>query len=198
MSNQIREVARAVDAKLAAAKFPFRVAYAPERTDRSDTSNPVILFARDRTDGENVLPPKGQQANGRRVLDRMCGVVIKVYARSSLPGAMVEDHEELADYLVDAVLVALEETCKEGKFSPFEYTEARFMYPEEIVTEDGKPEHWPGVVFLLRLKIGRGVIKRDYLKAVRPTAAPTGVGNQVEVRQQDGDSPEVVPIGTQP
>jgi hypothetical protein len=198
VSNQVYEVAREVGAKLKAAKFPFRVVYAPERTDRSDTSNPVILFMRDRTNGEGIEEPKGQQANGRIVLNRKTGVEIRIYACSNVPGAMVQDHEELADYLIDAVLVALEEVCKEGRFSPFEYGEARFLYPEELVFGDNEPEKYRGVVFVLRLKIGRAVVKRDYLKQIRPTASPVVTGNQVEVRQNDEDDPEVVPIGTQP
>jgi hypothetical protein len=198
MSNQVAEVAREVGEKLKAAKFPFRVVYAPERTDRSDMSNPVILFMRDRMNGEDIEPPKGQQANGRLVLNRKTGVEVRIYACSSLPSARAQDHEELADYLIDAVLVALEEVCKEGRFSPFEYGEARFLYPSELVFDDNEPEKYRGVVFVLRLKIGRGVVKRDYLKQVRPTTTVSEVGSQVEVRQNDEDDPEVVPIGTQP
>lgn len=196
--NLCYEVARELGAKLKAGKYPFRVLYAPERTDRANTADPVILVRRDRDNGEDIRPPIGQQKNGRRVLDRYQGIEIKVYARSSLSGAMPQDHEELADYLVDAVLVALAEITTEEKMTAPEYTEARFMYPEEVVTEKGEPEHWPGVVFLLRLKIGRGVIKRDYLKQVRPVAAPTGVGTTVEVRLKQDDPPEVVSFTTPP
>lgn len=198
MSNQVFEVAHELGVKLEAAKFPFLVEYAPERIDRSDTANPVILVARDRMNGENILPPAQFQVNGRKMLGRACGVEIKVYARSSLPAPMIAEHEELADYIVDAVLCALYEIEKEGKFSPFEFTEARFMFPEEVVTAAGEPELWPGVVYVLRFKIARAVVKRDYLKQVRPQSSADQTGNVVEVRQKDSDSPVNVPIGTQP
>jgi hypothetical protein len=195
--NLCYEVSREVGQKLAALKYPFPVVYARERTSRAN-ADPVILFMRDRVNGETITAPKGQQGNPRKVLDRYSGVEIRIYACAALDGATRQEHEELADYLTDAVLCALEETATESKLGELEYTEARFMYPEELVTEKGEPEHWPGEVFLLRLKIGRGVFRRDYKRQGRPVGSFTGASGEVEVRRENSDDPEVVPYGAQP
>lgn len=196
--NLIYEVSRELGLRLKARKYPFRVHYGPERTNRESNASPVILVCRDRADGEDIQPAVGQQANGRKIATRLQGVEIKIYAQSSLPHATLQEHEELADYLVDAVLVSLYEIAAAEKMGTLEFTEARFMYSNELVTEKGEPEHWPGVVFLLRLKIGRGVLKRDYLKQIRPAAAPTGAGTDVEVRLKSDDPPEVVTVTATP
>src|SRR5690349_20527064 len=186
MSNQTGELARWLDENLRSRKFPFRVRYAPERTDRTQ-HHPVILLMRDTMTSEKVGEAKGTQKNGRKMRTRRIPVVIKIYAKSSLDGATLENHEELADYLVDGIVTALEIWSTSERGGGIEYGEMAFMTPDELVTADGKPEGWPGVVYIMRFTIGRGVIERDYLKQVRPTGTLTGVGSSVEVRQVDED-----------
>lgn len=197
MSNQTFELSRWLGTELAARKFPYRVIYAPERTDRASVM-PVILLSRDLDASESVGTPKGQQANPHKSSTRRIPCKLKIYARASLPGSSVIDHEELADYLVDAVLVALDEWSTAQRGGGIEYGEMQFMTPEELVTDDGKPEGWPGLVYLIRFTIGRGVVKRDFLKQARPTGSINGVGSTVEVRLNTEDEPEVVPVGPQP
>jgi hypothetical protein len=184
------------------------VRYAPERTERSQ-HHPVILMSRDTDTSEKVGTAQGTQKNGRKMRTRRLPVKLKIYAKSSLEGARIEDHEELADYLVDAVVTALEIWSTSERGGGIEYGEMSFMTPDELLASGdltmsagGKPEGWPGVVYLMRFTIGRGVIERDYLKQVRPTATINGVGSTVEVRQvnEDGEplDPEIVPVGPQP
>jgi hypothetical protein len=186
MSNQTSELGKWLDAHLRGRKYPFRVRYAPERTDRS-SRDPVILIARDTMASEKIESAHGTQKNGRKMRTRRIPVVVKIFAKSSLDGARLEDHEELADYLVDAMITALEVWSTSEKGGGIEYVEMSFLTPDELVTSDGKPEGWPGVVYLMRFTIGRGVIELDYLKQVLPTAPINGVGSTVEVRQFDED-----------
>ena len=196
MSNQTAELGKWLDAHLCSRKFPFRVKYAPERTDRAKY-DPVILIMRDTETSEKVETAHGVQKNGRKSRTRRVPVKLKIYAKSSLDGARLEEHEELADYLVDALVTGLVIWSTEERGGALEFGEMAFMTPDEVVTSEGKPEGWPGVVYLMRFTIGRGVVERDYLGQVKPTAAINGVGSVVEVRQVNEDGSAADPA-TQP
>ncbi len=204
MSNQTAEICKWLGAHLRSRKCPFKVRYAPERTDRGNY-DPAILVMRDRETSEKIETAHGTQKNGRKMRTRRIPVKIKVFAKSSLDGARLEEHEELADYLVDMLVTALETWSTSERGGGIEYGEMAFMTADEVADEtrsEDKAEGWPGVVFVMRFTIGRGVVERDYLKQVRPTAALTGIGTSVEVRQtnEDGepDDPEIVHVGPQP
>lgn len=185
MSNQGYELAMWLRAELRARKYPVPVVYAPERAERTK-HDPVILVMRDRQTSEKVETAHGNDKNGRKFRTRRVPLAIKVYAKSALDGARIVEHEELADYLVDALITALETWATAERGGTIEYGEMAFMTSDELAA-DGDPEGWPGVVYLLKFTIGRGVVKRDYLKQVQPTGVLTGVSNSVEVRQIDDD-----------
>lgn len=193
MSNQTYELARWIGAHLKDRKFPFRVIYAPERTDRKNP-DPVILISRDFETSEKVTAPQGQQANGRKMRTRRVPLKVKIFARSTLDGARRIEHEELADYLVDALIIALEEWSSSERGGVIEYGEMAFMTKDELELEE--PEGWSGVVYIMRFTIGRGVVKRDYLKQIRPTGTLTSASNRAEVRLDENDDPEVVEFST--
>jgi hypothetical protein len=176
--------------------------YAPERTKETGFG-PMILFSRDHMASEKIESAHGTVKNGRKFRTRRLPVVLKIYAKSSLDGATLAEHEELADYLVDAVVSALEIWSTSERGGGIEYGEMAFLTPDEITPDrGGPPEGWPGVVYLMRFTIGRGVVERDYLKQAQPTGTLTGAGSTVEVRQTDDDGepadPEIIPVGTQP
>lgn len=198
--NQLYELALDVSGRLRARHYPFRVHYAPERADRNGI-DPVILFMRDRTANEPVVPAAGAAvrqaaaANTKAIKkrDRTIGGAVKIYARASVTGAMAQDHEELADYLADAVICALDEWAVEAKTHLPVYTEARLMAPSELISDTGEPDQFPGVVYLLRFSILRGVYVRTYEKQGRALGLIAGAVNDVEVRLTEGDEPELVP-----
>lgn len=195
MSNQTFELAKSIGDSLKARKFPFRVIYAPERTARADHS-PVILFMRDTDTSETVETAHGAQTNGRKQATRRIPVKVLVYARASYEGATRDEHEELSDYVVDALIVALEDWNTSQKAGGIQYGEMAFLTLDELKSIEGNtPEGWPGTCYVMRFTIGRGVVTRDYLKQIRPTAALTGVGLEVDVRVNEADTPEVVPVG---
>ncbi len=192
MSNQTLELCRWVATDLAAQKYPFDVVYAPERFTRANM-DPVVLFQRDNGSSEKVESPKGQQANGRKSATRRVPVKVKVYARSNLVGAGVADHEALADYLVDALIISLDEWSTAQRGGGIEYGEMAFMTPDELMADEHAPEGYIGLVYLMRFTIGRGVIKRTYKQEIRPVGEINGVANTAEVRLKDGDEPAIQP-----
>jgi hypothetical protein len=195
MSNQTRELARWLHDHLSGRKYPFRVSYGPERTERWRGS--AITLERDNMTSETVGTASGTQKNGRKMRTRRLPVVIKIYAQASTPGANHGDHEELVDYLVDALVTGLEIWATSQRAGVIDYGEMAFMTPDELAHE-GKPDQWSGAAYVMRFTIGRGVVERDYLKGVQPTATINGVGSTVEVRQfdEDGDpiDPEIVQV----
>src|SRR5689334_16495631 len=116
-------MARDVGAALRTRLFPYHVHYGPERTDRNGV-DPVIVWGRDRLANEPVTAAAGTGPHVRsgppttlepKKADRKIGAEVRLYVRSSVPGAMVQDHEEECDYLADAVIGEIIDWAKANK-----------------------------------------------------------------------------------
>jgi hypothetical protein len=183
----IYALARDIDARLTARKFPVRVVYGPERTTREGYA-PVIVVERDRTASDTVGPPKGTQRNPRKYMTRTLAVSATIYAQSSLPGAMIQDHERSCEQLVDAFLVSLYEHLAAEQAGTISVSSARYL----AASERNDVETWPGVVYVIKFFVPRAVLALDYTGEAKPTAAAPGFVNAVRV-SIDGENYEIVP-----
>lgn len=188
----IYRMSRDIEAALQARKFPLHLAYAPERTEREalGVHSNVIVVERDRERGDGVEAVHGTQRNARLSLVRLLGFSCKFWVRSSLPGARVPEHENLCDQFVDALMVALREWSVEAKVG-VTFGESRYLKSEEF----NETEAWPGVVYLLRCQVQRGVRALDYEGQAKPTGTPSGVTNQTQVRLAGDDGPPEIGCG---
>jgi hypothetical protein len=186
---------RDLEAMLRARKFPSQFMYGPERITRTGFFDHVIVFERARNKAsDQVGPVKGFDNNPRRMRVRELCVTIRVYARSRLDGARVNEHEKECEQIVDALVIALAEWGTAAKAGEIPITEARYLTAEEYTDPDKPAEAWAGVVYSIQLRVPRGVTARDYVGAARPTGEAAGVGGSVEVRRMPGDLPEVVDL----
>lgn len=185
---------RDVETALRKRKFPSEFRYGPERITRNGYFDHVIVFERDRKANDTTRPVQGTGANPNKRLVRELCVDVKVYAKSSVDGARVEDHERECEQIVDALLLNFSEWGTAARSGAFTITESRYLSAEEY-TDPTKPlEAWAGAVYVIRFRVPRGVTARDYEGAARPTGAATGVSNSAEVRMNAGDPPEVVDL----
>jgi len=184
MSAQVFEMSRDIDGMLAERKFPFPFYYVPERAQIAQTAPTQIHFMRSREATDLVGAPQGQQKNPRKVYTRRLAVDVIVYAAATDPGAMLQEHEGLCDQIVDALVCAIDTWCTHGKAGEPEYLEMRYLSAAEL----GGLEAWPGVVYLLRFRIGRGVTAKTYLGEAKPTAAIQNIDTSYTVAL----APEVV------
>lgn len=86
--------------------YPYPVSYGPERAERTGF-HPGIVFERDRTRAEAVLPPVNAKFNPEAPFTRRCAGAFTVYAASTQPGAIVSDHEAECDRVCDGVISAM-------------------------------------------------------------------------------------------
>jgi len=182
MSNQIYEMSRDIAGLLAAQKFPFEVRYVPERTAIEQTAPTQIHFSRCRLAPDLIGTPRGQQRNPRKVYTRQLCVDVVVYASSTLAGAMIQEHEDLCDQLVDALVCRIDEWCTATKALDPDYVEMRYLTVEELQGLEG----WPGVAYLLRFRVGRGVTLRTFVGEGKPTGTPANVKNTSNVLLANG------------
>lgn len=192
--SQIYSLMQDVETKLRARKFPSAFEYGPNRTARTGYFDHAIVFERDRKATDLVSPAKGWDNNPRKMRTRELCVQVLIYAQSRLDGAMVNDHEGECEQIVDALLIALAEWGSEGRAGELPITEARYLSAAEYNDPATPTEVWPGVVYVLRFRVPRGVSARDYTGAARPIGAAASVGGEVEVRRNPGDAPEVVDL----
>ena len=187
----IYDVSREVDAKLRAQSYPFRVEYGPAHLHREGYPTGVIVFERSSAP-EPIGSPKGQQVNPRKVATRQTQGRVRVYAKSGKAGSRLNEHQALCDYVVDAVIVAVEETITEARMGTLTWADARYLTPAELQAEardqqvaDNRTqtyplEQWPGVVYQLQFSFERGVAKRDWLHASRPEVGAPGFAGRTD------------------
>lgn len=162
-----------------ARKFPFPIVYGPELHKRGSFDTTVV-FQRDESQNDTIGSPQGFQRNPRKHYTRKLAVEVRIYAKSSLPDAMIGDHERLCEQLVDALCVLLDEWCTEAKAGEPEFSEARYLRAAELEEEF---QSWPGRVYVLRFRVGRGVTARDYLGEAQPQGTMTGFQNTTQIRR---------------
>lgn len=189
----IYEMATDLQAKLTAQAFPTLLEYGPRRLAVEAWHDHLVIVERDREATDQLAPVNGQQTNPRRYCNRQLAVKITVYARSNLDNARINEHERECEQIVDALVVALAEWGTEARARlgsvDATITESRYLKLSEVP----EAETWPGVVYVLKLRVGHGVYKRTYEGAARPTATPAGVQNEIHVHRKAGDEPEYAP-----
>lgn len=195
----IYALSKAVTTRLREKKFVIPVVYGPELVPGGlDYSR--IVIERDRDGGEDIQD-MGAKRNARLVGVRFVCARATVWAKSSLAGAAVHDHEEYCDQIVDALYCAVSDYMHTtARVANFGVTEAKFLSAAELVARlalaDASPaRQWPGVAYSLRWRMPRGMHDVDYQGAALPEADLNGITGEVRVRRNADDPPEIVPIG---
>lgn len=185
----IYELSRYLDQRLAAQEFPCNVVYGPDRFERQNFRT-VVVLERDRQRGDSFEGPQGQQRNTRRLGQRQVGCLATIFAQSPKMGARVNEHEHLADQIVDALHCALI-NWRTATRSSVTFTGGRFAGPNDL---PGNFESLPGVVYLLQFSVARGVEDRKFDGSGLGTAILTDVNNEAtNVRRTPSDeNPSVV------
>lgn len=175
----IYEFTRDVAATLRARSFPFPVLYGPEALER-EYATTTIVIERDRTRPDSVAQARGPQANPKKHFERGISAVATVYARSSVRGAMIQNHEHECEAVVDALLVAFSECSSTSKHGPIVITDTRAGAPSEY-----KP--FAGVIYVIAFRVPRAVFALTYQSEARAQGAAAGVQNSTRVRLVGGD-----------
>lgn len=196
-SNQVYDMAKDIAASLGARKYPTPIIYGPERTKRTKFT-PAITIERDRKANDGTRAALGVRVNPRKQFIRDLAIVVLVYMQSSAPGARIVEHEAECDQLVDAFLGELQDWVVGAKLGTDpQITESRYLAAADLaeMSADGAEglELWPGVVYRIKFKLPRGVLRRDYDGAAQLEGAPARVGGDVEIAALNGQgSPEIV------
>ncbi len=191
----IGRLAKDVATNLRSRKFPYPVAYGPERLGHDGFRN-AIVFRRDRESGDEIVPPKAANDQNPEVFfNRWVGGVFIVYARSSEQGADVEDHEEECDRVCDGVLVAMHRVLAVRKL-PYRITESKLLTRDELRVEadDGgsaaddhsgrRSADAPGCAARVRFAVRTAVPDLTYPGAAQPVGNPIAdVATELDVSQ---------------
>lgn len=177
--------------RMHARKFPTQFAYGPEHTAREGHhfSN-LIVIERDREQSDEVEAAHGQVRNARKKFTRRLAAKATIFANCTSPGAHVGEHERVCEALVDALLVEIEDWGTESRAGQIPIKESRYLSAHER----SDVETWPGLVYLVRFLVPRGVQRLDYTGAGLPTGAASSVTGRIDLRIKATDTPEVIPL----
>jgi len=166
------EISKEIAAELQLKKCPYAVVYGPERLPVSMTT-PRIVIERDRQSPEQISAPKSRTVNPIMMLTRAIAGQIRVFAKSSVSGANVYNHERECDKAVDRVTVALHKVARR-RCTEYRITRAKLLNTTELQYEG--LESWPGVVYQINFEIDRGVLDTDWTGDGADTAEIGGTG----------------------
>ncbi len=190
MNNQTFDMVMNITDELERQKFPLEIIYGPERLSRPGQFGFVIIFERDREANDAWQPAKGAQSNPDMRGVRGLAIKVTIFAKSSLPDATIWEHEFECEQLVDAWLTAQEEWGRASRAGYIPVTSARYLKP----SERDDVEAWAGCVYEIKAVLPRGAYKRDFTGAARPVGQATAVTGVVEVKQNENDTPETIPL----
>jgi hypothetical protein len=180
--SQVAELADVVDQELAARRYPYRVAYGPERTQRTGPGIVGgVVFERDRGRGDTIASPVATRqgaATPEAYYSRQIAGAFTAFVKSPKPGARVRDHEAEADLVCDAVVSAMVRACKlAGK--PLAIGASRLLGAEDF----NGLEQWPGAAVRVEFTIAVPVRDVDYRGRGPSTGAASDVATTVEIER---------------
>ncbi len=175
----IYQLATAVSSQLACLGYPNPVVYAPERTERRGYKA-AVLFSRPRT-AELIEAPLQAEATEPVRYTRWVTGEARILATSSKPGATVWEHEEEADLVADAVLVAIEEQCLCNQHR-VRFSSYQLMSCEDMFAGDGAYETPPGAAVLINFSVSHQVRRQDYRRTGPTLAEISAFTSTIEVR----------------
>lgn len=161
----IHEITVSVAAELKSKGVPFGVVYGPERQVAGISSPTRIVIERDRQAGDGLGPARSVHTNARMRGVRAVGCVARVFAKSNAGGAGVQNHEALADKLVDKLVVALDKVIRANQ-TLWKPVSGKLLSAEELAARDLTT--WPGVVYELRFTVDRGMFDTDFASEAAP------------------------------
>lgn len=166
----LREISREIETELRARDCSYAVVYGPERLPSSVT-NCRIVVERERGTVENASAPKSRAPNPRMVAVRAIAGRCRIFAKSSVPGANVWDHEREADLATDLFVVALHAVVRR-RLTECRVTSGKILPASEL--EYQQISAWPGVVYELSFEVNRGVYDTTWAGEKRPSVEVGG------------------------
>ncbi|HEY3499770.1 MAG TPA: hypothetical protein VGK73_33995 [Polyangiaceae bacterium] len=177
--SQIAELSDVVAQELGVRKFPYAVAYGPERSQRTGPGIAIgVVFERDRNRGDLIAPPVATRqgaATAEAYYSRQVAGAFTVYAQCPKSGARARDHEAEADAVCDAVISAMTRACKlAGK--PVAFGACRFLEASDF----NGLEQWPGAAVRVEFSVAVPIRDVDYRGRGPDTGVVSDTSNTAE------------------
>ena len=145
----IHTITLALATALKAKGVPFDCVYGPSPVPSTVGATRVYVM-RDYSADEALQPPRVRSESPRQFAVRGVPMVVRIFAKATMGGAALYDHEALADSIADQVQTELHKIIRA---IPTLYTPVRAGLTSDLETTDG----WAGAVYEIRMTVDRGV-----------------------------------------
>jgi hypothetical protein len=193
--SQLREIARAVDAALAARSVPVRCVAGPEKTGTTTYARERVVIEHD--GGDTFGPPRSQKLNPRALFNRSVGAAVRIYARSPVAGADVLDHRGRCEEILDHVAHALDAVIRGQRKSTWTANGGDFEDLPDLAASDARA----GALYVLRISYDRAVLNVAWStgaaaeEAEYGGAAGVALTNETQVSLANGPDGAAVETG---
>ncbi len=190
----IYEMAMDLRDMLHAKRFPVDVRYGPDRAPKvNERASAVIVIERDTNSTDVFGPAQAPRQNPRPRGVRVLAAKATIYARSSVAGAHIGDHERLCEKLADALHCAIYDWGVQGKTGGIQIASSKY-----VRDEDRKDvEVWPGVVYEI-LSACREALPMCTSQVKRPAATRAPEIAAPSFRNRTDATLTQAPEGTEP
>lgn len=188
----LRDIATKLRERLVAKRCPIQSVIFEEQTETVTGARERIVIERDRDAADAFGPVRGAHPNPKHVLTRAVPFKITAYIQSAKTGALVIEHEDRADRLVETILASLDRVLREDLQVFWSPTSGGFVKPADF---DKSPKQ-PGLVYELRFSAVRSIPDVNWTGDAKPELAITDglISNRTDVGLENG--PEGAPVVT--
>lgn len=165
-------IGKELQAELESRGCPYKV-HDRETATPTTWAHPRIVIEHD---SDTFGAPLGLSYNPKRHYERIVGGKITIFAKSARPGAQEFEHRNLAEEVVDQVLVGMRYVAAR-RLNRYTVGAGRFVPLKDLEKSDAQG----GAVYELRFTFSRAVSERQWSGDFQPEATIAGFSSRTSV-----------------
>lgn len=151
--------------------MPYVMEYGPAPVPAAIGGTRVV-FQRERGVGETLKPPRSNHRNPRMFMTRGLPILVRIHAQSTLVGARMHNHEEVADAIASQVIPEVHKAVR-AFGTDWLPTFTGFVENTDV------PDGWQGVTYEIKFTVDDGVFDTAWTGEAATEVSPTTIATNL-------------------